>query len=561
MGVGVLTLTNNEHIKVFALGGLGEIGKNTYVVEYREEIIIIDAGIKFPGDELFGIDYIIPDYSYLVKNQHKIKGIVVTHGHEDHIGGIPYLLKTMNIPIYAGKFGLAIIKEKLEEHGLLRDAKLQEIQEDTVLSFHDLSVEFFTTTHSTPDSFGIVVNSPYGKIVHTGDFKFDLTPIGRPPNLNKIAEIGKSGVLCLLSDSTNSEIPGFSMSESRIQQTIIDLFQQIKGRIIFATFASNLYRVKQAIEAALKYNRKIVILGRSLERAVRIGQELDYLNIPPNSLIHSSEINKYLDEEIAVICTGSQGEPFAALSRMANKRHPKLAIRQGDTIIFSSSPIPGNVLSINKIKNQLSEAGAEIIHHKLKSIHTSGHGAQEELKLMLRLTNPKFFIPIHGEYRMLKKHVALAKDVGIPTENSFILDNGHILEVNEDHARIGKTVPANPVYVDGEGIGDIGNIVLRDRRILSESGILLVIISLDLKKGEILSGPEIITRGFVFMRESAELLDSIRDNVKSSVLQSLDEGHTQWNDIKKDILKKVEPFIYEETKRRPMILPIIMEIK
>jgi ribonuclease J len=545
-----MTTISEQNIAIFALGGLGEIGKNTYVIQYQNEIILIDAGIKFPGDELFGIDYVIPDYSYLIENKEKIKGLFITHGHEDHIGGIPFLLKEINIPIYAGKFALELIKEKLKEHGLLNKVKLNEIEEDKIISFNDVSVDFFRTTHSIPDSFGIVVKTPYGNVVHTGDFKFDLTPIGEPANISKIATVGDDGVICLLSDSTNSEIPGFSLSEKRISQTINDLFGQFTGRIVFATFASNLYRFKQAIEAAIIQKRKIVVLGRSLIKSVRIGQELGYLDIPKETLIEAADIKNYPDEQILVICTGSQGEPFAALSRIANKRHPQLSIKKEDTVIFSSSPIPGNTISINKIIDQLSRAGATVIHHKLKDIHTSGHGAQEELKLMLSLVKPKYFIPIHGEYRMLKQHVELAHECGISLSQSFILDNGDVLEINKDDAKITGNVPANPTYVDGDGIGDIGAIVLRDRKKLSESGVLLAVINIDLKNKRIVSGPDIITRGFVFMRESEELLRKIKDVVNTATLQALQSDNTQWAGIKKEILDHLEPFIYKETKRR-----------
>jgi ribonuclease J len=549
------------NIEIFALGGLGEIGKNTYVIQYQSEIILVDAGIKFPGDELFGIDYVIPDYSYLIENEDKIKGLFVTHGHEDHIGGIPFLLKEINIPIYAGKLAIELIKEKLKEHGLLNKARLYEIEEDKAIVFENVAIDFFRTTHSIPDSYGIVVKTPKGNVVHTGDFKFDLTPLGHASNISKMAAIGNEGVLCLLSDSTNSEIPGFSMSEKKISETIYDLFNHISGRIVFATFASNMYRFKQAIGAAIINKRKIAVLGRSLVKAVRIGQELGYLDIPDNTLIDATDINKYPDEQILIICTGSQGEPFAALSRIANKRHPQLKIKKEDTVIFSSSPIPGNTLSINKIIDQLSRSGATVIHHKLKDIHTSGHGAQEELKLMLRLMKPKFFVPIHGEYRMLKKHVELAHECGVSLDNSFILDNGQIIEIDLNMAQMTRTVPANPIYVDGEGIGDIGEIVLRDRRKLSESGILLAVIAIDFKNKTIVSGPEVITRGFVFMRESEELLGKIKKAAQTATLISLEAERLQWGIIKKEISNHVESLIYKETKRRPMILPILMEVK
>ncbi|ART77276.1 ribonuclease J [Sutcliffiella horikoshii] len=551
---------NETNISIFALGGLGEIGKNTYVIKYQDEIIIIDAGIKFPTDELFGIDYVIPDYSYLIQNKEKIKGIFITHGHEDHIGGIPYLLKEIDAPIYAGRLALELIKERLKEHGLLKKARLVEIEEDKLVSFEYLAVDFFRTTHSIPDSYGICVKTPYGNIVHTGDFKFDLTPIGPLTNMSKIADIGKEGVLCLLSDSTNSEIPGFSLSENEISRTIHELFSQVDGRIIFATFASNMYRFKQAIEAAVLHNRKIVVLGRSLLRAVRIGTELGYLKIPKESLIEASAVNDYPDDQILVICTGSQGEPFAALSRIAYNKHPQLSVRKKDTVIFSSSPIPGNTLSINRIIDQLSRAGASVLHHKLKKIHTSGHGAQEELKLMISLLKPNFFVPIHGEYKMLKKHVSLAEECGVPLEKSFIMDNGTILELNENEASITGTVPANAIYVDGDGIGDIGTIVLRDRKIFSESGILLVVVAIDFREKKIISGPQVISRGFVFIRESEQLMGKLRDIAHTATTQSLESGNRRWSDVRSDILDQVEPYIYKITKRRPMILPILMDV-
>lgn len=549
-----------KDLGIFALGGLGEIGKNTYCIEYMDELLIIDAGIKFPTDDLFGIDYVIPDYTYLVDNQHKIKGIFITHGHEDHIGGIPYLLKRVNVPIYAGKLAIELIKERLKEHDLVHKTTFHELSEGKIMGFGQLEVDCFRTTHSIPDSYGIVVHTPLGNIVHTGDFKFDLTPIGPVSNLEKIAAVGKEGVLCLLSDSTNSEIPGYSLSESKIKKTIHELFGQIQGRIIFATFASNMYRFQQAIDAAVLNNRKIVILGRSLLKAVKIGSNLGYLKIPDKTLIEASEVNHYPDDQILVICTGSQGEPFAALSRIAYHKHPQLAIKKHDTVIFSSSPIPGNTLSINKIINQLSRSGAHILHHRLKAIHTSGHGAQEELKLMLTLLKPKFFVPIHGEYKMLKQHVKLAQDCGIPAENSYLLDNGMVLEIAGEHASFSRSVPANAVYVDGEGIGDIGTIVLRDRQRFSQSGVLLVVVAINFRTKEIVSGPEIISRGFVFIRESDDLIRKIKDLAHTITTESLASKSKRWNDLRTDIVEKVEPYVYKATGRRPMILPIFHDI-
>ncbi|WP_200411889.1 ribonuclease J1 [Virgibacillus salexigens] len=551
---------NKKNIAIFALGGLDEIGKNMYVIQYQDELIIIDAGIKFPGDDLFGIDYVIPDFTYLIDNKEKIRGLFITHGHEDHIGGIPYLLKELSIPIYAGRLATAFIKEKLKEHNIVNQTTLHEITEDDQVYFDQLNIRFFRTNHSIPDSFGIVINTPYGNIVHTGDFKFDLTSIGPSANKAKIASIGNEGVLCLLSDSTNSEIPGFSLSEKVIGETIHEIFEQLSGRVIFATFASNIYRIGQAIEASLKANRKIVILGRSLERAVRIAKELKYIHIPDDEIIRPSMINYYHDHQVSVICTGSQGEPFAALSRIANGSHRHITIHANDTVIFSSSPIPGNAISINKIIDQLNRRGADVIHHKIKAIHTSGHGAQEELKLMIRLLKPMFFVPIHGEYRMLKKHTQLASECDIPYDRSFILDNGYVLEVNRTLAQVTTSVPASPVYIDGEGIGDIGTVVLRDRRILSEAGILLITTCIDVEKSHVVSGPEMITRGFVYVKGSQQIIEQVCQRAKFTIQNTIQEDGIQLKSLKRKIVKNVQSYLYKEIKRRPLIIPIIIKV-
>ena len=553
-----------DEVAVFALGGLGEIGKNTYCVEYKDELIIIDAGVKFPDDELLGVDYVIPDYQYLVRNQEKIAGLFITHGHEDHIGGISFLLRKVKIPaIHAPRLSIELMRNKLEERKLIALANFVEYHPDTIVKTKHMEIEFFRVNHSIPDSFGLSIKVKIGRIVITGDFKFDFTPIGPSPDYYKMAKYGQEGVLCLLSDSTNAELPMFSASERRVGERLLEIFKKIDGRVIVATFASNVHRVQQIIEACVATGRKIAVFGRSMESAIKIAFEYSYIECPDDTFITGQELNKHPSHEMAILCTGSQGEPMAALSRIAAGIHKDIQIIPGDTVIFSSSPIPGNALGVGKTINHLQRAGAEVITHSpLTDIHTSGHAGQEELKLMLNLINPKYFMPIHGEYRMLSIHKKLAIQCGVLEDNCFVMNNGDVLSFNDkSNARLAGRVPAATIYTDENGVSGMGGDILRMRRILSEDGLLIVVATIRTKDKRLMNGPNIVSRGFVYMKESEELIRETEKLIRSNVIQSLHS--TKLLDlelIKQAIEDAAAPYLFDQTKRRPMILPIIMKI-
>jgi len=551
-----------HEVGVFALGGLGEVGKNMYCVEYQDEIVIIDAGIMFPDDELLGIDYVIPDYTYLQENEHKIKGLFITHGHEDHIGGIPWLLRHVKVPkIYANGLAVGLIKKKMQEHRGIH-YNLLEFFENDIIRFNNLKVSFFRTNHSIPDSHGIVVKTPQGKIVHTGDFKFDFTPTGPDADYAKMARLGSEGVQLLLSDSTNAEVEAFTKSETTVSENIRDIFSRIDGRAVIATFASNVYRVQQIIEASIATNRKVAVFGRSMERTIEVGQEMGYIEAPHGTFVGARALKHFNPEEITILCTGSQGEPFAALSRIANGSHRQIKVQDGDTVIFSSSPIPGNKASINRTINQLFKRGADVIvHSPLSDTHTSGHAGAEELKLMLKLMKPRFFMPVHGEFRMLKKHAQTAVATGLREDRTFVLDNGDVLALSGGSARIAGNVRAQSVFIDGKGIGDIGNVVLRDRRILSEDGLLTTIITIDKETRQLIDKPVIVSRGFVYMKDHTELTNEISHMVNQHVEELIKRKQdVPVPTIKKEVTNLLNDYIYTKTERSPMILPVVVTV-
>jgi len=552
---------SKQKLKVIPLGGLQEIGKNMTVFEYGDEILVVDCGLSFPEDDMLGIDHVIPDISYLAKNKEKVLGIILTHGHEDHIGAVPYFLKEINVPVYGTRLTLGLLKYKLEEHGILSAAKLIDVEPGDTIRLGTFKVEFIRTTHSIADSAALALHTPVGIIIHTSDFKIDYTPIeGKTTDLARLADLGRKGVLLLMCDSTNAERPGYTMSERTVGETFEDIFMDAKSRIIVASFASNVHRIQQAIDAAAKFNRKVTVVGRSMMNVVNVAMELGYLNVPDGMMVDVDLIDKYPPEKMVILTTGSQGEPMSALSRIAVNEHKKVEIEPGDLVIISASPIPGNEKSIFKVINELFKKGADVIYESLADVHVSGHACQEELKLMHSLVRPRFFMPVHGEYRHLKQHANLAAKMGMPPENIFMMENGQVLELGPDSARINGSVTSGRILVDGLGVGDVGSIVLRDRKLLSQDGLIVVVITTEKESGQIIAGPDIISRGFVYVRESEDLMENAREIIKQTLAKLDGKRANDWAAKKNVIKNDLREYLYEKTKRKPMILPIIMEI-
>ena len=547
-------------VQIIPLGGLGEIGKNMTVFRYGDDIILIDAGLMFPEDDMLGIDLVIPDITYLIDNKDKVKAIFLTHGHEDHIGALPYVMKQLEVPVYGTALTLGILQGRLRENGV-SDENLVTIKPGDKIGAGAFNLEFIRVNHSIPDAVSIVIKTPIGTIIHTGDFKFDQTPVdGQVTQFNKFAEFGDAGVLALLADSTNAERPGFTQSEKMVGQTFDDEFRYARNRIIVATFSSNVHRIQQVVDSAVKYKRKVAVIGRSMINVVNIAMELGYLNIPEGVLIDIDETNNYTADQIVIITTGSQGEPMSALTRMAMNDHKKVGIMPGDTVIISATPIPGNEKLVSRTINHLYKLGAEVIYEKSNGVHVSGHASQEEIKLMHNLVRPKYFIPVHGEYRHLIKHANIAKDLGMPKENIVIAENGSVIELSKEGINVAGKIQSGKVLVDGLGVGDVGNIVLRDRRLLSQDGIMIVVVTIDHETYQVVSGPDIVSRGFVYVREAEDLMEEAREKVLSALDRCETNGVTEWSMIKSAIRDSLGRFLYERTRRRPMILPIIMEI-
>ena len=549
-------------LKIIPLGGLHEVGKNITVFEYDDEIIVVDCGLSFPEDDMLGVDLVIPDITYLKRNEEKIKGLIITHGHEDHIGSVPYLLKQIDIPVYAPKLAMGLIRNKLEEHRILRSSTLIEVTQGQKIKFGKyFEVEFIRSTHSIPDSVMLAIKTPVGTILHTGDFKVDYTPIdGKIMDLGRIAELGNEGILALMSDSTNAERKGFTMSESSIGPVFDELFDGCTKRIVVATFASNVHRVQQIVSSAVKYHRKIAICGRSMINMITTAKELGYIDCPDDIFIDIDTMSTYNDEQLVIITTGSQGETMSALTRMAAGDHRKVKITPNDLVIISANPIPGNEKSVSKVIDDLMQIGAEVVYSALADVHVSGHACQEEQKLIFALSKPKFFIPVHGEYRQLRAHSETAQMMGIPAKNIVMMENGRVVELDENEMKLGGMVPNGRVLVDGLGVGDVGNIVLRDRQHLSQDGLIVIVLTMDSSTGEVVAGPDVISRGFVYVRESENLMDDVKNVVRHEIRKCEEKGIRDWATIKSTVSENLRDYIFTKTKRNPMIIPIIMEV-
>jgi ribonuclease J len=550
-----------EKIRLVPLGGLGEVGKNMMVVEYGNDIIIVDAGVMFPDEEMFGVDLVIPDTTYLADKKHRIRGILITHGHEDHVGGLPYVLPMLDFPpVFATRLTQGLINVKLKEHHLLDKTTVEVITPEDHVALGDCWAEFFRVNHSIPDAVGVVIHTPAGVVVHTGDYKFDYTPIdGKPADFGALGRIGNEGVLVMMGDSTRVESPGFTPSERVINDSFDQIFANAPGRILIATFASLISRVQQVVDTAARYERFVALVGRSMINNVQMAIELGYLNVPKGMIIRAEDINKFNPEQVVIVCTGSQGEPTSALTRIANQDHRLIRIQPGDTVILSATPVPGNEKMVHRTINSLFRQGAEVFYQGISNVHVSGHAAQEELKLMLSLIRPKYFVPVHGEYRQLVLHAKLAYSLGIPENHITIAEDGDIIEVSDDGIQVVSHITSGNVFVDGLSVGDVGQIVLRDRKVLSQDGILMVVLTIDKETGQPLAGPDIVSRGFVYMRDAEELLESAREQVLISFL-GMDHQGSDWSFVKDKIKATLSEFLYQKTHRRPMILPVVVEV-
>lgn len=552
---------NENTVKVIPLGGLGEIGKNITAIEYKDEIVVIDCGIAFPDEEMYGVDLVIPDITYLLNNKDKVKGIFLTHGHEDHIGAVPYILKQLNVPVYGTRLTLGLVENKLKEQDILSNSELHRVNAGDKIETQNFKIEFIRVTHSIADSCAIAIHTPVGVILHTGDFKIDYTPIdGLVMDLERISNLGKNGVLLLMADSTNVERIGYTISEKVIGETLTRIFSNAQGRIIVATFASNIHRMQQIVNASMKYGRKVAFSGRSMENVSQVAMELGYLHLPEGCIVNVEDIHNYPNENITIITTGSQGEPMAALTRIAFSTHRKINIEAKDLFIISASPIPGNEKLISKLINQLFKKGADVIYEDLEEVHVSGHAYQEELKLIHTLVHPKYFMPVHGEYRHLRHHAKLAQKLGIEEQNIFTLETGQVLELSSEEAHIAGNVPTGAIFVDGLGVGDVGNVVIRDRKNLAQDGMLTVVVTLERESYSIIAGPDIITRGFIYAKESEDLINEVKEIARKELDKCLDNKIIEWYVLKANMKKSIERYLFEKTKRRPIIFPIIMEI-